>query len=118
MANENKRREIRNNPSGSAPSFTFTPAVETTIGTGITSIDFGLDDANNELEIGITFLSDIEKPDFIAGGSIVVGDVVFDNLVDLGAGLDVVQVISVANEATMQSDINTFLATKRIEIRY
>ena len=118
MANENKRREIRNNPSGVDSTWTFTPASETTLATGITSIDFGLDDANNELEVAITFVGEAEKPDFIAGGSIVVGDVIFDNLSDLGAGLDVVQVIPVATEATMQSDIDTFLATKRIEIRY
>jgi len=118
MANENKKREIRNNPSGAADSWTFTPAIETTVGTGILSIDFNLDDVNNELEVGVFFLDDVEKPDFLAGGSIVVGDVVFDNFSDLGAGLELAQVIPVATESTFQSDMATFLATKRIEIRY
>lgn len=114
----NATRLIMNSPTDlGAGSYRYTLTVDQTVISGVTQIEVGLDDVNNELEIEITTVSDIEKPEYTTNGwHVKIGDIVFDNISDLGAGLPLASLVSLGTEFETQRDFDNFIATQTIEI--
>ena len=118
MPNINLTRHIQDSPSANANEFTFSMPANVTIGCGVTSVVIGLDDNENEMEVEVSFAFDNTKQNFIDNCYVVVGDIVFDTWVDLGDGLPLGDAVPLGTEQNADLDIDNFLATQTIEVRW
>lgn len=118
MPNINLTRHIQDSPVANVNEFTYTMPVNVTEGCGVTSVVIGLDDAQNEMEVEVSFVFDNLKQNFIDNCSIVVGDIVFNSFTDLGDGNPLGGAVPLGTEANTDLDIDNFLATQIIEVRW
>ena len=112
-----KTRLIRNNPAVVGENYTYTLSTEETILTGATSIEVSLSDANNDIDVAITTVSDVEKDVWLNDGwGILVGDIELFNWVDGGPGLALADNQDLGDETQSDADFAVFKATRTIEL--
>ena len=121
MANINRNRQILTAPVESpTDTFAFTPTIAETILTGITNVTIILDDANNELDIEVSFVGDAAKAAWIANpkGHIQIDDVLAPSpyFADLGAGQPIETSVLAGSEGHTQSRFINFRANRSIQI--
>lgn len=118
MANINQFRHVQNSPSVNVNEYTYAMPNNVTFGCGLTSVLIRLDDTQNEMEAELSFAFDNLKQNFIDNCSVVIGDIVFNTFVDVGAGLPIGDAISLGTEDNTQLDFANFIATQTIEVRW
>ena len=112
-----KTRIIRNNPTVVGENYTYTLSTQETMLTGATSIEVSLSDANNDIDVAITTVSDVEKDVWLNDGwGIIIGDIELFNFVDGGTGLALAQNEDLGDETQSDADFEAFKATRTIEL--